>query len=183
MTSTGEQFDEKRFWTSGQVRRAIIIQAFLSLFLAAAAGFGTYWYTSYEDVAKRMDSRLTNYQESQSLWIELSKNIYSNANPRLSPNPHLPSIEDVKKIQDATTSLIAQLNSVPTPNKKIEREAMNYRRKLNDIILEIGRYDETAESTLKIIRASNEAAAAGEKHRHEVERYMGSAIKRLWGSL
>ena len=124
MTSTGDDIGQKPLWTSEQVRRAIILQAIIGLIVTVMTGFGTYWYTSYQDVAKRIDVPLTQYQESQSVWVELSRGIFSDANPNLSTDPHLPTVEDVKSIQVATTNLMSKLSAIPTPTGGIEKASI-----------------------------------------------------------
>ena len=182
MSSTGEHIRDTALWTWAQVRRMLLIQSIVALLLALCAGFGTYWYASYKDIASRMGDRLPKYENSVNEWIEETVGIFSQANINISDDPRLPSKNDVRKIQEAATKLITQLNSVPTPTSQIERSAADFRIKLNDIVREVGRYDGTPEAATKILRVSNKASEAGSEHKHAIERYLGSALSRLIGS-
>lgn len=145
-------------------------------------GFGAYWYASYKDIAARMEERLPSFEESLDTWIKESAATFSEANPKLSEAPRLPSGDEVRKLQENVTALISKLNTVPTPTQRIEDAAENFGRHLSDIIREIGRYDRTAEALTRIVYTSNEAAKAGASHNQEIEHYLGSAMNRLLGA-
>lgn len=182
MSSTGEHIKEGVTWTWAQVRRALLIHTLVGLLVALVAGFGTYWYASYKDIAERMEARLPAFEDSLGTWIEETSETFSEANSRISETPRLPSKVDIREMQENVTNLITSLNSVPTPTRSIENAAANFQRKLSNIVREIGSYDGTAEATTRIVFANNEAAKAGSVHNQEVEDYLGSATKRLFGA-
>lgn len=183
MPVTGDQIKEGATWTMAQVRKVMIVQAILGLLLAAVAGFGTYWYASYVDIATRLEARLPELEESRDNWVTTSASFFTNANLNLSESPELPSTEEVRRIQETVTALISDLNTVPTPTVRIEETAGTFRSRLSQVILEIGRYDETPEATTRIVQASQKAADVGEKHRSAIEDYLGSTLRRLFGAL
>lgn len=182
MPVTGDQLKEGATWTIVQVRRVMIVQAIIGLLLAGIVGFGTYWYASYVDIANRLEQKLPNLEESRDAWLSVSATILADANPNLSENPELPSIEDVRNIQEAITALISDLSSVPTPTESIEQTTTAFRASLSEVIREIGRYDATAEATTRIVQASQIAAKIGDNHRIAVENYLGSTVHRLFGA-
>lgn len=183
MPVTGDQIKAGATWTVAQVRRVMIVQAILGLFLTAVAGFGTYWYASYVDIATRLEARLPELEESRDNWVTTSASVFTRANANLAESPGLPSTEEARRIQEAVTALISELNTVPTPTARIEDTAGAFRSRLSAVILEIGRYDATPEATTRIIQASQKAADFGEKHRSAIEDYLGSTFRRLLGAL
>lgn len=182
MSSTGDHIKEGVTWTWTQVRRALFIHTLLGLIVALCVGFGGYWYASYQDISVRMEARLPAFEKSLATWIKETAETFSESNPNLSDTPSLPSRSDVRDIQENVTSLISNLNSVPTPTKRIERESEDFRNKLSNVVREIGLYDSTAEATLRVVYSNNEAAKAGAKHSQAIEDYLGSALIRLLGS-
>jgi hypothetical protein len=182
MPVTGDQLKEGAIYTVAQVRKVIFAQAIIALLIAGLTGFGTYWYASYVDIANRLEQRLPELEENRDEWLSVSATIFTDANPNLSQNPELPSIEDVRNIQETVTALISYLNSVPTPTGPIEQTTTAFRASLSEVIREIGRYDATAEATTRIVQASNIAARVGGYHRAAVEDYLGSTYHRLIGS-
>lgn len=183
MPVTGDQIKEGATWTFAQVRRVMILQAVVGLLLAAIAGFGTYWYASYVDIATRLEARLPELEESRSQWLSVSASVFTDANPNLSESPELPSIEDVRRIQETITALISDLSTVPTPTAPIEETTTAFKTRLSEVVREIGRYDATAEATARMVQASQMAAEVGEAHRSAVEDYLGSTVRRLFGAL
>lgn len=182
MSSTGEHIKEGVTWTWAQVRRALLLHTLGALLVTLCAGFGAYWYASYKDIAARMEERLPAFEESLGTWIEETATTFSEANPNLSETPSLPSRVDVREIQKNVTNLISNLNTVPTPTRKIKNAAEDFQRSLSDVVREIGRYDGTAEAFTRVVYANNEAAKAGGTHNQEIENYLGSAINRLLGA-
>lgn len=182
MSSTGDHIRDGVTWTWAQVRRALFFQTLISLLVMLCVGFGAYWYASYKDIAARMEERLPSFEESLEKWIKESAETFSAANPNLSETPRLPSGDEVRKLQESLTALISKLNTVPTPTHSIEDAAENFQRHLSDVILEIGRYDRTAEALTRVVYASNEATKAGASHNQEIEHYLGSALNRLLGA-
>ena len=180
---TRDEIKESATWTFAQVRRVMIMQAVVGLILAALAGFGTYWYASYVDIANRIETRLPKLDEKIDRWTIVAAPIFSDANPNLSENPELPSIEDVREIQQVVTALISELNSVPTPTASIEETNTAFRARLTEVIREIGRYDATAEATTRIVEASQLAADVGKAHRNSLDDYLNSAFDRLFSAL
>lgn len=183
MPMTGGQIKEGATWTFAQVRKVMIVQALISLLLAGLAGFGTYWYASYVDIAARLEARLPELESSRDNWIATSASVFTEVNPNLNENPRLPATNDVRRIQEAATTLISDLSTVPTPTARIKQTAGKFRESLSDVILEIGRYDATPEATTRVVQASQVAANIGETHRAAIEDYLGSTLSRLVGSL
>lgn len=182
MSSTGDHIKEKATWTWTQVRRALLTHTLLAIFLAGFAGFGSYWYASYKDIAVRMDDRLPAFEQSLSTWIEETAKTFSEANPNLLEEPRLPSREAVREMQENVTRLISNLNAVPTPTRDIENASTEFRMRLLGVVREIGGYDGTADGTTRIVHASNEAAISGRAHNQAIENYLGSAVNRLLGA-
>ena len=183
MPVTGDQIKEGATWTFAQVRRVMILQAIGGLLLAAIAGFGTYWYASYVDIATRLEARLPELEESRGNWVSTSASVFTGANPNLNESSELPSTDEVRRIQEAATALISALGTVPTPTARIEETAGAFRAGLSEVIREIGRYDATPEATTRIVQASQIAADVGETHRSAIENYLGSTVRRLFGAL
>lgn len=182
MSSTGDHIKEGVVWTWAQVRRALLLHTLGALLVTLCAGFGAYWYASYKDIAARMEERLPAFETSLATWIEETSKTFSEANPNLSENPRLPSREDVREMQENVTNLISNLNAVPTPTRSIKNAADDFQHNLSSVVREIGRYDGTAESSTRIVYASNRAAIAGGTHNKEIENYLGSALKRMLGA-
>lgn len=183
MSLTEDDIKEGVSWTWTQVRRALLLHTFVGLLIALCVGFGSYWYASYKDIAVRMGERLPAFEQNVDTWIEKTAKTFSEANTNLSNEPRLPSIEDVRNIQENVTSLISGLNNVPTPTQGIENTSIEFRLRLSSIVREIGRYDSTPEAVTRIVYASHEAAKAGGAHNKQIEDYFGSTVRRLWGSL
>lgn len=182
MPVTGDQMKDGATWTLAQVRKVMIVQAIVGLLLAAVAGFGTYWYASYVDIATRLEARLPELEKSRDNWITVSASVFTSANPNLNESPELPSTEEVRRIQEVATALISDLSTVPTPTARIEETAGAFRASLSEVIREIGRYDATPEATTRIVQASQIAADVGEDHRSAIEDYLGSTVRRLFGA-
>lgn len=178
MSSTEETLS----WTSSQVRRLLFIYSLGSLVVLVVTGFGVYWYASYQDIAKRMEARLPAFEESLGAWIDVTAKTFSNANPNFSNEARLPSQEEIRELQESLTRLISHLNAVPTPTRRIEDAAGVFRQYLSNVLREVGRYDGSAEGMTRVVIASQQATSAGAKHNHEIERYLGSALKRLLGA-
>ena len=128
------------------------------------------------------ETRLPSLELSKSEWLNVSASVFTNANPNLTKNPQLPSVDDPRRIQVAVTTLISDLNAAPTPTAPIEETAAAFRAQLSEVIREIGRYDATPEATTRIVQASNIAAKVGQAHKVAIEDYLGSAVSRLLGA-
>ena len=151
-------------------------------FVMFCAGFGVYWHESYKDIAARMEKRLPVLEESIDIWLEETATTFPKANPDLFGPPYLPSRADVRGIQENVTQLILSLNAVPTPTQGIENAAADFHLRLSDIVRAIGRYDGTVETFTGIASASDDAARAGDAYNQEIDSYLGSRLKRLFGA-
>lgn len=180
--AVSEKVKGAAMWTWSQVRRFLLVQAVVVGVTALLAGFGTYWYAAYVDIAKRIEDKMPDLHERQAAWINASSTVFARSNVNLAEDARLPSKTDVREILGATNALITELNEVPTPTQGIEDAAVAFRSSLSDVVLEAGRYDGSVDAALRVVVASQRAAQVGDVHRSSIEDYLGSAFQRLRGS-
>ena len=166
-----------RWW-----REMLLWHPLMISFVMFCVSLGVYWHESYKDIAARMENRLPAFEERLDTWLEEITATFPKANPDFSESHHLPSRADVREIQENVTDLILGLNVVPTPTQGIENAAADFHLRLSEIIREIGRYDGTAEAFTGIASASHEAVRAGSAYNQEIDSYLGSRLKRLFGA-
>lgn len=169
-------------WTTSQVRRILIGQAIMGLFIAALAGYGSYFYAAYKDMGVRVENSLPPLVETRDSWGKFSQDLFRASNLNISEKATLPTRTDLAVLDQKIVELTSALSSFPTPTGDIEETTSQFRARLFEISRSIGAYDGSAEAATRIVVRSQEAAIAGEKQRVAIENYLGSTFDRFIGA-
>ena len=145
-------------------QKIAIIQMLIALNVFLWVNLGKQLY----DTA-RLNKYFPVFEEHLDTWHEETATTFPTANPDLSRSSHLPSMADVREVQEDVTHLILNLDALPMLSYDVKTAAADFRLRLSDIVREIDRYDGTAEAFTRVVHASDKAVVAGDAYNQEIE--------------